>query len=626
MADFGWSNVQDRARTTYCGTPDYLAPEMIQGMGHDEKLDCWAVGVLIYELLTGEAPFSPKKFIDKRDKMRQLEINIVRGQFKIPTGIPALPAQLIRMLLQKDPNKRPSASEVLQSDWFVAMGVIPSPTPSNNNLLSTKKSFHKEEEPPMRRPSPIATRFRSPQDPPSIPHGQSIDENILSEDISKSRIEEIRKKRPMYFLSSTNTNFYPNQTEKSINGLAPESEDILASPVEKQLQSERRGHVKIESAKIDSSSVRRSRSQYKASSSKEMCNKIGLHMQGTGLQPNSLQNNEVKLFQELPSSSRRGYNRSFDVNEKKDGDLIARLKAAKAKIIEESSSHQEKPDIFTKIPASPDTNFPKPLYSFTDRENEENIAAPASQVKNNTLANLESDSEENTPIVRQLERRLRQEQEVVRDLTSKLEDKNSVLDGKNNEISKLNDKLSQMKTIVKDLHSENQKIVDKYEELRGIKKKYEQLREENEGIERALQNTEFKFDTLNKDMKVLTDEIYNLARLYKEVKQDWIPNTQNLLTLTKSVTSFSHELIRERESSPQVTPDIVASHAFVNSALSSFLQKFEDLKLAVEDSFDESTQTISVERMYDALITFMDDVEEFKVRENVEGKMKGGVK
>ena len=60
ICDFGWSNVNDDVRNTYCGTTDYLSPEMILGTGHDEKLDVWTVGVLMYELLFGKTPFNCK--------------------------------------------------------------------------------------------------------------------------------------------------------------------------------------------------------------------------------------------------------------------------------------------------------------------------------------------------------------------------------------------------------------------------------------------------------------------------------------------------------------------------------------------------------------------------------------
>lgn len=62
LADFGWSNFEEssKKRETYCGTVDYLAPEMADRQHkHDRGVDIWSVGVLIYELLTGRAPFSP---------------------------------------------------------------------------------------------------------------------------------------------------------------------------------------------------------------------------------------------------------------------------------------------------------------------------------------------------------------------------------------------------------------------------------------------------------------------------------------------------------------------------------------------------------------------------------------
>lgn len=71
ICDFGWSNTdnEDEIRNTFCGTPDYLSPEMITGTGHNEKLDVWTMGVLMYEMMTGTPPFTaPRGIKDRRLK------------------------------------------------------------------------------------------------------------------------------------------------------------------------------------------------------------------------------------------------------------------------------------------------------------------------------------------------------------------------------------------------------------------------------------------------------------------------------------------------------------------------------------------------------------------------------
>ena len=59
LCDFGWStHTIDERRTTFCGTVDYVAPELVHQEDYDEKIDQWAVGILTFELLTGQAPFT----------------------------------------------------------------------------------------------------------------------------------------------------------------------------------------------------------------------------------------------------------------------------------------------------------------------------------------------------------------------------------------------------------------------------------------------------------------------------------------------------------------------------------------------------------------------------------------
>lgn len=107
LADFGWANMmRGYARDTFCGTLEYLPPEMITGAGHTESADMWNMGVLLYELLTGRSPFgsSNKDTISKR---------ILKSEIWFPTYIGEAAKDLISGLCKKKPGKRLQVREAM---------------------------------------------------------------------------------------------------------------------------------------------------------------------------------------------------------------------------------------------------------------------------------------------------------------------------------------------------------------------------------------------------------------------------------------------------------------------------------------------------------------------------------
>ena len=113
LTDFGWSNYmqEDEKRQTVCGTPIYLAPEIIKEEGHDEKVDIWCIGVLLFELLTGSVPFLG-------NDIDTLKENILHLRISWPKDINNDAKNLIKKILKLDPKTRISLEEMLKHPFF----------------------------------------------------------------------------------------------------------------------------------------------------------------------------------------------------------------------------------------------------------------------------------------------------------------------------------------------------------------------------------------------------------------------------------------------------------------------------------------------------------------------------
>ena len=143
LADFGLAKQgkegQDFIAQSFCGSPAYLAPEMLKKEGVTKAGDVYQVGVVLYEMLVGIPPYY-------NDNVRILYQNIEKGKLKIPKYLSQVAKKCLMRMLHKNPNKRPTLEQLMQDKFF--------------SEINWKKLEKMDVEPP----SILRQTFRTPTD------------------------------------------------------------------------------------------------------------------------------------------------------------------------------------------------------------------------------------------------------------------------------------------------------------------------------------------------------------------------------------------------------------------------------------------------------------------------------
>ncbi|CAD7081056.1 unnamed protein product [Hermetia illucens] len=118
IADFGMASLQPAGSMleTSCGSPHYACPEVIRGEKYDgRRADVWSCGVILYALLVGALPFDD-------DNLRQLLEKVKRGVFHIPHFVPPDCQSLLRGMIEVNPERRLTLTEINRHPWVTAGG------------------------------------------------------------------------------------------------------------------------------------------------------------------------------------------------------------------------------------------------------------------------------------------------------------------------------------------------------------------------------------------------------------------------------------------------------------------------------------------------------------------------
>ena len=202
LCDFGWCTKisENQKRKTFCGTIEYMSPEIISNENYDKCVDIWALGILLYEMLHGFSPFKSKNIKLNYEQLKE-EIfnNIENGSYVIykEKQLSKECVSLIRKLLEKNDEERINVKEIFPQPWVRKYEKI-----KKKELIKFYNERKKKEKEKEKEDNDNLILFHNKIDNNNISHieiNSSIDDRFFDDskfiDYSFLReIEEIREK------------------------------------------------------------------------------------------------------------------------------------------------------------------------------------------------------------------------------------------------------------------------------------------------------------------------------------------------------------------------------------------------------------------------------------------------
>ncbi|CAJ1050604.1 caM kinase-like vesicle-associated protein [Xyrichtys novacula] len=181
ISDFQLAKLENGLIKDPCGTPEYLAPEMVGRQRYGRPVDCWAIGVIMYILLSGNPPFyddSDEEDPDNRDK--NLFLKILSGDYEFDSpywdDISESAKNLVASLMEVDQDQRLTAQEAIAHEWISGNAA------SDKNIkdgvcAQIEKNFAKAKWKKAVRVTTLMKRLRASEQGDSAAAGAAADPN-----------------------------------------------------------------------------------------------------------------------------------------------------------------------------------------------------------------------------------------------------------------------------------------------------------------------------------------------------------------------------------------------------------------------------------------------------------------